>query len=434
MAEIRDIRAREVLDSRGNPTVEAEVILDTGVIGRAAVPSGASTGKKEALELRDGGKRYGGKGVLQAIKHIQVEMRAALLGHDVRHQKGLDDLLLNLDTTVNKGRLGANAILAVSMAAAHAAAETVKLPLFEYLGMHFEGPYILPLPMMNILNGGVHADNNVDFQEFMILPVGAPNFKEALRFGVEIYHALRLLLKRQGLATTVADEGGFAPNLASNREALEWIMKAIAETGLKSGRDVYLGLDLASNEFYQAGQYVLHSENKTLSSVELIDYLKNLVNDYPIISIEDGMAESDWAGWKTLTETLGKKIQLVGDDVFVTNTTILEQGIREKVANAVLIKPNQIGTLSETFDAISMAKEAGYACVISHRSGETEDTTIADLAVASRAGQIKAGAPCRSERLAKYNQLLRIEEHLGPAAQFAGKTVFQGKTMLGSKE
>lgn len=432
MAEIKDIRAREILDSRGNPTIEAEVILSTGIIGRAAVPSGASTGSREALELRDGGSRYGGKGVLQAIHHIQTEIRLALLGHDVRHQKGLDDVLINLDGTVNKGRLGANAILAVSMAAARAAAKAVKKPLYQYLRCAenpeaMENEYILPVPMMNVLNGGAHADNNLEMQEFMIIPAGAPSFKEALRYGAEVFHALKAHLHKQKLVTTVGDEGGFAPNLPSNEAALQSIMQAILDVGFKPGKDIYLGLDLASSEFYQSGKYLLPSENKSLSSEDLVDYLAKWVEQYPIISIEDAMAEDDWHGFKLLTERLGKKIQLVGDDVFVTNPSIFEKGIKEGICNAILIKLNQIGTLSETFTAIKMANEANYGAVISHRSGETEDTTIADLAVASNVGQIKTGSLSRSDRVAKYNQLLRIEEDLGKKAVFAGKKPFKGK-------
>jgi enolase len=427
VAEIKDIRAREVLDSRGNPTIEAEVILSSGVIGRAIVPSGASTGTKEALELRDGGSRYNGKGVQNAIHHIQTEIRSALLQHDVRHQKGIDDLLITLDNTVNKGRLGANAILAVSLAAAHAAANAVKLPLYQYLGGQDRDPYVLPVPMLNVINGGAHADNSLEMQEFMILPVGASSFKEAMRYGVEVYHALKSLLKRQGMITTVGDEGGFAPNLPNHQAAIELILKAVQDTGLKAPGDIYIGLDLASSEFYQAGKYVLASEQKSLSSQEMVDYLAKWVDQYPILSIEDGMAEDDWAGWKLLTEKLGAKIQLVGDDIFVTNTKVLMQGVTEGVANAILIKPNQIGTLTETLAAIQMARESNYIPVMSHRSGETEDTTIADLTVATRVTQLKSGAPCRSERVAKYNQLLRIEEELGATARYAGKTAFGNK-------
>lgn len=426
MAEIKDIKAREVLDSRGNPTIEAEVILASGVIGRAIVPSGASTGSREALELRDGGARYNGKGVLKAIEHVQTEIRAALLGHDVRHQKGIDDLLITLDDTANKGRLGANAILAVSLAVAHAAAAAVKKPLYQYLCCSETDPdWVLPVPQMNIINGGVHADNSLDIQEFMIIPVGAPSFKEAIRYGAEIMHALKAMLKRQGLATTVADEGGFAPNLRSNAEAIDLLLQAITDTGLKVSQDIYLGMDLASTEFYQAGKYILHAENKNLDAAGMVSLLASWTRQYPIISIEDAMAEDDWAGWKLLTDTLGDKLQLVGDDLFVTNTKIFSKGVKEGIANAILIKPNQIGTLTETINAIHMAKESGYAAVMSHRSGETEDTTIADLAVAMHVNQIKTGAPCRSERVAKYNQLLRIEEELGTSAKYAGKTAFK---------
>lgn len=425
MAEIKDVKAREIIDSRGNPTIEAEVILVSGAIGRAAVPSGASTGSREALELRDGGSRYTGKGVTQAVHHIQTEIRAALIGHDVRHQRGIDDLLNTLDDTANKGRLGANAILAVSLAAAHAAAKAVNLPLYQSLRCHdADSPYILPVPLMNLINGGVHADNNIDFQEFMVVPVGAPTFKEALRFGCEIFHALKTRLKRQGIPTTVGDEGGFAPNLPSCDAVIELMLQAINDTGLKPGLDVYLALDLASSEFHQGGRYVLHSENKTYTSEEMVELLVRLCAFYPIISIEDGLAEDDWAGWKLLSEKLGNKIQLMGDDLFVTNTKIFIKGIRENIANAILIKPNQIGTLTETFAAIQMAKDSNYSAVISHRSGETEDTTIADLAVATGVGQIKAGSPCRGERVAKYNQLLRIEEQLGNQGRYAGRSAF----------
>lgn len=426
MAEIKDIRAREILDSRGNPTVEAEVILATGVIGRAAVPSGASTGSREALELRDGGSRFNGKGVQTAVDHIQTEIRMALIGHDVRHQKGIDELLTTLDNTVNKGRLGANALLAVSLAAAHAAANAIKIPLYEYLGCTHKAPYTLPVPLINIINGGAHADNNLDIQEFMIVPVGAPTFKEAIRYSAEIFHVLKTLLKRQGQPTGVGDEGGFAPNLNSNEAAIELILQAISEAGFKPGDDIALALDLASSEFYQTNHYQLASENKNLTSEELVDYLVKWAKTYPIISIEDALAENDWAGWKLLTEKLGSKLQLVGDDLFVTNTQIFERGIKEGVANAILIKPNQIGTLTETLAAIDMAQKSKYACVMSHRSGETEDTTIADLAVATRVKQIKTGSVCRGERVAKYNQLLRIEERLGNDAKFAGKTAFNG--------
>lgn len=431
MAEIKDIRAREVLDSRGNPTIEVEVILSSGVIGRAMVPSGASTGSREALELRDGGVRYHGKGVQNAVKHIQTEIRSALIGHDARHQKGIDDLLITLDNTANKGRLGANALLGVSLAVARAAANALRLPLYQSLcggqGGDFQGsgPFILPVPMLNIINGGVHADNTLDFQEFMILPVGAPSFKEALRYGSEVFHALKSLLKKQGMSTSVGDEGGFAPNLPTTEAAISAILEAILEVGLTAGREVFLGMDLASTEFYNQGKYVLRGEQKTLSPEALVDYLAHLVNQFPIISIEDGMAEDDWAGWKLLTEKLGSKIQLVGDDIFVTNTKIFIKGIKEGIANSILIKPNQIGTLTETLAAIQMAKDHQYTPIISHRSGETEDTTIADLAVAYRIPQIKAGAPNRSERVAKYNELLRIEEELGNKGRYIGKQAFK---------
>lgn len=427
MAEIKDIRGREILDSRGNPTLEVEVILTTGVVGRASVPSGASTGSKEALELRDGEARYQGRGVQKAISNIHNEIRAALIGHDVRHQKGIDDLLNTLDNTTNKGRLGANTLLAISLAVAHAAALAVKMPLFEYLGCKESTPMMIPVPLLNIINGGAHADNGLDIQEFMVIPAGAPNYREALRFGAEIYHALKSILKKEGLSTGVGDEGGFAPKLTSNTAAIEYILKAIESTGLQSGRDVYLGLDLASNEFYENNKYVLRSEQKTFTPEEWLEYLSNLVKQYPIVSLEDAMAENDWQGWKALTLKLGETVQLVGDDVFVTNPQILSQGIQEKIANAILIKPNQIGTLTETLATVHMAKEANYATVISHRSAETEDTTIADLAVAARIPQIKTGAPCRGERVAKYNQLLRIEEQLGKTAQYAGKKAFLGK-------
>lgn len=424
VAEIKDIRAREIIDSRGNPTVEAEVVLATGVIGRAAVPSGASTGTREAVELRDGGTRYCGKGVQKAVKHIKTDIRSALIGHDVRHQKGIDNLLLTLDNTTNKGHLGANAVLAVSLAAAHAAANATKMPLFEYLGSAFKTPYTLPVPLMNIINGGMHADNNLDIQEFMIVPVGAPSFQEALRYGVEVFHALKALLQRQGYHTTVGDEGGFAPSLPNNETAIELILKAIESTGFKAGKDIYLALDLASSAFYQSDKYILHSEGKTFSSAEWVQFLKQWVDQYPILSIEDGMDQDDLAGWKLLTTTLGKKIQLVGDDLFVTTPRIFEQGISQGLANAILIKPNQIGTLTETCEAIQMAFDAGYGSVISHRSGETEDVSIADIAMGLRVPQIKTGSLSRSDRVAKYNQLLRIEEYLGSSARYLGSAAF----------
>lgn len=428
MAEIKDIKAREILDSRGNPTVEAEVILTSGIVGCAKVPSGASTGSKEALELRDDDARYHGKGVLKAVNLIQTKIRAALLGHDVRHQKGIDDLLITLDDTANKGHLGANAMLAVSLASAHAAAKAVKLPLYQSLACsESHSQWILPVPQMNVINGGAHADNSLDIQEFMILPTGAPSFKEALRYGSEVYHSLKTLLQRKGLATTVGDEGGFAPNLKSNVEAIELILEAIHESGFTPGKEIYLGLDLASSEFYQNGHYVLKSENKSLEAKDFIQLLSSWVYQYPIVSLEDAMAEDDWTGWARLTETLGSHIQIVGDDIFVTHTALLKKGIEENIANAILIKLNQIGTVTETCAAIGMARDAGYAAIVSHRSGETEDTSIADLAVATGVGQIKTGAPCRSERVAKYNRLLRIEDELGSRAKYAGFSALKAR-------
>lgn len=429
MSEIKDLRAREILDSRGNPTVEAEVILETGVIGRASVPSGASTGKFEAVELRDGEKRYHGKGVLKAIHHIDNEIKNILIGHDARHQRGIDELMINLDGTTNKSKLGANAILAVSLAAARAAALCVKMPLFEYLGQsHGTTQFVLPVPFMNIINGGMHADNNIDFQEFMIAPAGAPSFKEALRYGDEVFWALKSELKTQGLSTSVGDEGGFAPNLASNEAALDMIMTSITKTGLKPGKDVYLAMDLASTSFYESGPqgtYILKPDNKKLTSLQMIAYLQKLVSQYPIISIEDGLAEEDWSAWEQLTQKLGSCVQILGDDIFVTQTSRLQEGITRKAANAILIKPNQVGTLTETLAAIKMAKDNQFGAMVSHRSGETEDTFIADLAVVTGVGQIKAGSLCRSERVGKYNQLLRIEECLGGKAIFAGKSVIR---------
>ncbi|MDR3492351.1 MAG: phosphopyruvate hydratase [Gammaproteobacteria bacterium] len=423
MSLIKEIIALEILDSRGNPTIEAEVILENGKTGRAAVPSGASTGSREAIELRDGNaKRYGGKGVLKAIKFVNEDIFHALKGKEVSHQAEIDNILINLDGTKNKERLGANALLAVSLAVAKAAANDKELSLFRYLSN--KNSYLMPVPMMNVINGGAHADNNIDIQEFMIIPAGAPSFKEALRYGVEVFHSLKKVLKEEGLNTNVGDEGGFAPNLASNEDALGCILKAIHLAGFQVGKDIFLGLDVASTEFYHDGKYHLAAENKMFTSEEFVDYLAKLVEQYPIISIEDGMAENDWLGWKLLTERLGKKVQLVGDDLFVTNTEILQEGINKKIANAILIKPNQIGTLTETMAAIEMAKKANYNTVISHRSGETEDTTIADLAVATNAGQIKTGSLCRSDRVAKYNQLLRIELMLGSNAHYAGDTVF----------
>ena len=427
MPTIADIHAREILDSRGNPTVEADVILKDGTLGRAAVPSGASTGEREALELRDGdAKRYLGKGVRQACANVNGEIRKALLGVDAREQAVLDDIMLKLDGTEAKSRLGANALLAVSLAAARAAAAAAKVPLYRYLnGLAGGVPMRMPVPMMNIINGGAHADNNIDFQEFMILPVGAPTFAEALRAGVEVFHSLKKVLKGMKLNTAVGDEGGFAPNLSSNEEALQVIMRGIEKAGYKPGGDVALGLDVASSEFNKNGKYELDSEKLSLSAVEFADKLAGWVAKYPIITIEDGMGENDWAGWAILTEKLGKKIQLVGDDLFVTNTAILAEGIKNGITNSILIKVNQIGTLSETLAAISMARQAGYTTVISHRSGETEDTFIADLAVAAGTGQIKTGSLSRSDRVAKYNQLLRIEEQLGAAATYPGRKAFR---------
>ncbi len=423
MSVIKEIRALEILDSRGNPTVEAEVILENGKKGRAAVPSGASTGSREAMELRDQvANRYQGKGVLHAVNAINGEIASALKGKEVNQQKEIDAILINLDGTKNKERLGANALLAVSLAVAKAAANDSNQDLYQYLGG--KGPFTLPVPMMNIINGGAHADNNIDIQEFMIIPVGAPTFKEALRYGVEVFHHLKQVLKDQGLNTSVGDEGGFAPNLASHEAALDCILKAITLAGFQPGKDIFLGLDVASTEFYRHGKYYLSAEDQIFSAEEFVDYLERLVSRYPIISIEDGMAENDWHGWRLLTDRLGKIVQLVGDDLFVTNTEILQEGIDKKIANAILIKPNQIGTLTETLAAIAMAKKAHYNTIISHRSGETEDTTIADLAVGTNAGQIKTGSLCRSDRVAKYNQLLRIAVTLGDNARYAGNTVF----------
>jgi enolase len=423
MANISQVIGREILDSRGNPTVEAEVILDNGVMGRAAAPSGASTGEREAIELRDGDdKRYLGKGVQKAVGHINNELAAIASGRDCNDQRGLDQAMIDLDGTENKSHLGANALLAVSLANAQAAALNAGQPLYRFLGG--ESANLLPVPMMNIINGGAHADNSVDLQEFMILPVGAPSFSEALRYGTEVFHALKAVLAAKGMNTAVGDEGGFAPDLSSNEEAIEVILQAIDKAGYRAGTDIYLGLDVASSEFYEDGKYNLASENRKFDAAGFADYLTAWVDQYPIISIEDGMDESDWEGWAILTEKLGDRIQLVGDDLFVTNTSILERGIRENIANSILIKFNQIGTLSETLDAISMAHDAGYTTVISHRSGETEDVTIADLAVATSAGQIKTGSLSRSDRVAKYNQLLRIEAMLGSAARYPGKSAF----------
>lgn len=423
MPIITQIHAREIIDSRGNPTVEADVTLESGAFGRAAVPSGASTGEREAVELRDGDpSRYAGKGVANAVKNVNTEIREALLGQDARHQDKVDQIMIDLDGTENKSRLGANALLAVSLATARAAAAHAGQPLYRYLAGDNE--LVMPVPMMNIINGGAHADNSVDLQEFMILPVGASTFSEALRCGVEVFHALKKVLQDKGLNTSVGDEGGFAPNLESNEAAISIILQAIEAAGYAPGKDVYLGIDAASSEFVRDGKYDLASEGKKLTSAEFTDLLADWVERYPIITIEDGMGENDWDGWAMLTERLGNKVQLVGDDLFVTNTKILAHGIEKHIANSILIKVNQIGTLSETMAAIRMAKDAGYTAVISHRSGETEDTTIADIAVATGVGQIKTGSLSRSDRVAKYNQLLRIEEALGNAAKFPGINAF----------
>jgi len=423
MTIISDVYAREVLDSRGNPTVEVEVYLESGAIGRAIVPSGASTGVHEAVELRDDDKtRYLGKGVLKAVENVNEIIAPEVIGMDALDQLGIDKLMIALDGTPNKGKLGANAILAVSMAVARAAADALDLPLYVYLG-GFNAKQ-LPVPMMNIVNGGAHADNNVDVQEFMVLPVGAPSFKEALRMGAEIFHNLKSVLKGKGLNTAVGDEGGFAPNFTSNEDALSSIIEAIEKAGYTPGKDVFLGMDVASTEFFKDGKYVLEGEGKSFTPAEFVDLLASWVDKYPIITIEDGCSEDDWEGWKLLTEKLGNKIQLVGDDLFVTNTERLERGIKEGIGNSILIKVNQIGTLTETFDAIEMAKRAGYTAVVSHRSGESEDSTIADIAVATNAGQIKTGAPSRTDRVAKYNQLLRIEDQLGELAQYNGLKSF----------
>ena len=425
MSRIKDIRGREIIDSRGNPTVEADVVLESGVMGRAAVPSGASTGTREAVELRDGDKkRYGGKGVLKAVEYVNTVLKQALVGQDSRDQAAIDGKMIELDGTENKSRLGANALLAISLANAHAAAIDAREPLYKYLGKGREP--VMPVPMMNIINGGAHADNSLDVQEFMILPVGAPNFREALRYGAEVFHTLKKVLHDRGLATAVGDEGGFAPNLESNEEALEVIMSAVEKAGYKVGKDIYLGLDVASSEFYKDGNYVLEAEGRTFTSTQFSRYLADLVAKYPIITIEDGMSEGDWEGWGILTKALGEKIQLVGDDLFVTNTKILKEGIDKRIANAILIKVNQIGTLTETLAAIEMADKAHYASVVSHRSGETEDNTIADIAVATAATQIKTGSLSRSDRIAKYNQLLRIEAELGKV-RYAGADAFPVK-------
>ncbi|HCS08407.1 MULTISPECIES: phosphopyruvate hydratase [Pseudomonas] len=429
MAKIVDIKGREVLDSRGNPTVEADVLLDNGIIGSACAPSGASTGSREALELRDGDKsRYLGKGVLKAVANINGPIRDLLLGKDPVDQKALDHAMIALDGTENKGSLGANAILAVSLAAAKAAAQDQDLPLYAHIANlnGTPGVYSMPVPMMNIINGGEHADNNVDIQEFMVQPVGAKTFSDALRMGTEIFHHLKAVLKARGLNTAVGDEGGFAPNLASNEDALKVISEAIANAGYTLGTDVTLALDCAASEFYEDGKYNLSGEGQVFNSEGFAEYLKGLTQRYPIISIEDGLDESDWDGWKILTDKIGEKVQLVGDDLFVTNTKILKEGIDKKIANSILIKFNQIGTLTETLEAIQMAKAAGYTAVISHRSGETEDSTIADLAVGTSAGQIKTGSLCRSDRVSKYNQLLRIEEQLGAKAKYNGRGEFRG--------
>ena len=422
MSEIVDVYAREVLDSRGNPTVEADVILESGAMGRAIVPSGASTGEREALELRDGGKRYLGKGVSKAVNNVIDLIGPSITGYDATEQAVIDNAMIELDGTETKKKLGANAILAVSLAVAKAAAEDAGLPLYQYLG----GPNAkeLPVPMMNVLNGGAHADNNVDFQEFMIIPAGAMTCTDAIRIGAEVFHSLKGVLKKKGYNTSVGDEGGFAPNLRSNEEAVQVILEAIQKAGYKAGKDVFLGLDVASSEFYKNGVYDLKGEGKKMSSDKMIKFYESWIRQYPIITIEDGMSEKDWKGWKALTDHLGSKVQLVGDDIFVTNTKIFEEGIEQGIANSILIKLNQIGTMTETLDAIEMAKRAGYTAVVSHRSGESEDSTIADLAVATNAGQIKTGSLSRTDRIAKYNQLIRIEEELGDAAVYRGRDVF----------
>ncbi len=424
MTNISRVIGREILDSRGNPTVEADVILESGAMGRAAAPSGASTGEREAIELRDGdSSRYLGKGVTRAVSHINNELAGVVTGRDCNDQRGLDQAMIELDGSENKSNLGANALLAVSLANAQAGASDAGQPLYQFLGG--ENASLLPVPMMNIINGGAHADNSVDMQEFMILPVGAPNFREALRYGTEVFHSLKSVLCAKGMNTAVGDEGGFAPDLSSNEEAIEVILTAIEKAGYQAGTDICLGLDVASSEFYDSGKYILASENRSFDAMGFANYLAGWVDQYPIISIEDGMDEGDWEGWAVLTEQLGSRIQLVGDDLFVTNTNILARGIEQGIANSILIKFNQIGTLTETLDAISMAHEAGYSTVISHRSGETEDVAIADLAVATAAGQIKTGSLSRSDRVAKYNQLLRIELMLGEAARFPGKSAFK---------
>ena len=419
MTKIANIIAREVLDSRGNPTVEAEVHLESGFVGRAIVPSGASTGSHEANELRDGGKRYLGKGVEKAVENVENVIRPALIGVDALDQVKVDQIMLDLDGTPNKSKLGGNAILAVSLANARAAASALGLPLYRYLGGN--NAKVLPAPMMNVINGGAHADNRVDFQEFMVMPLGAPSFKEALRYGAEVFHALKKVLKKRGYNTNVGDEGGFAPDLQSNEEALEVLMEAIKDAGYEAGKDIFIALDPATSELYKDGKYHLESEGRILTSEEMVDFWADWANRYPIVSIEDGLHEDDWAGWELLTAKIGDKVQLVGDDLFVTNVKRLKQGIDTKVGNSILVKVNQIGSLTEAMDAIEMAQKAGYTAVISHRSGESEDAFIADLAVATNAGQIKTGSASRSDRIAKYNQLLRIEHELGAAAKFLGK-------------
>lgn len=424
MAKIASIHAREILDSRGNPTLEADVVLESGVIGSAMVPSGASTGEREAIELRDGDKsRYLGKGVLNAVNNVNTEIQSALIGMEASDQTAIDNRMIELDGTDNKGRLGANALLAVSMAAAHAAANEARQPLYRYLNN--TGEFLMPVPMMNIINGGAHADNSVDMQEFMILPVGAPTFREAIRYGAEVFHTLKKVLSEQGMTTTVGDEGGFAPNLPSNEAAIGVILQAIEKAGYRPGEDIYLGLDVASSEFFTNGRYVLSAEKARFTSEEIADFYANWVAKYPIITIEDGMDQNDWDGWKMLTDKLGGKIQLVGDDLFVTNPAILKKGIEQQIANSILIKVNQIGTLTETLEAISMARAAGYSAVVSHRSGETEDSTIADLVVATATGQIKTGSLSRSDRIAKYNRLMKIEEQLGDQVKYAGRSAFK---------
>ncbi len=424
MSQIADIRGREILDSRGNPTVEADVVLTTGVIGRAAVPSGASTGSREAVELRDGdAARYGGKGVQKAVAAVNGELCEALKGKNVMDQAALDRIMIDLDGTPNKARLGANALLAVSLAASRAAAKESGKPLYRYLNRN--GKYSMPVPMMNVINGGAHADNSVDMQEFMIVPVGAPSLTEAVRYGAEVFHALKKVLSGKGLNTAVGDEGGFAPDLPSNESAIEVILEAISNAGYRAGEDICIALDPAASEFYKAGKYELVSEGKSLTSAEMVEYFAAWVEKYPIVSIEDGMDESDWVGWELLTKRIGDRVQLVGDDLFVTNTSILQEGIEKKIGNSILIKVNQIGTLTESIAAIEMAQNAGYTAVVSHRSGETEDSFIADLAVATAAGQIKTGSLSRSDRIAKYNQLIRIEDALGSQAEYPGRSVFK---------